>query len=355
MKITGLDCQRSTIGLQQPFKTAVRQTSAIEVLNVTCTSENGRAGLGSATATWKITGDSLASIEAAVTVPIRDVVIGCEVEALESVLIDVQSCCVGNTSAKAAVDMALHDLYCKIYGLPLYQLLGGRTQPMETDITIGIDEPEIMEQEARDRIAQGYNVLKVKVGNDVEKDFKRLHQIRQAVGSNIGLRLDANQGWHAKHAVRFIQSMEDQDMGVELVEQPVPMQDFEGLRFVRDRVHTPIMADESVFSPHDAFRLLKEEAVDLLNIKLMKCGGLRQARQVADIAEAAGIECMIGSMMESSVSVTAAAHLAYAHNNITRYELDAPVWLKDEAFNGGVKFEGRKVTLPDTPGLGIEK
>lgn len=354
VKIKGISCKQTLVPLKKPFKTALRTATSIEVIVVRIQLENGQEGLGSAASTWKITGESLSSIEAAIKGPIADVVKNRDIEDLEGLLTDIQNSCVGNTSAKAAVDIALHDLYCRVFGLPLYSLLGGRTAPLETDITIGLDDADIMGIDAHERTQQGFNMLKVKVGNDERTDIRRIQRIREAVGDEVLLRLDANQGWNSKQAVKIIRFLEKENMGIELIEQPVQMADIDGLKFIRERVETPIMADESVFSPRDAFRLLKEEAVDLLNIKLMKCGGIRRARQVADIAESAGIECMIGSMMESSISVTAAAHLAYSHKNITRYDLDAPLWLKDEPLKGGMQFEGKDVKLLNTAGLGIE-
>nr|WP_255437515.1 dipeptide epimerase [Thalassobacillus sp. CUG 92003] len=210
-----------------------------------------------------------------------------------------------------------------------------------------------MYHQAKKRVDDGYSTLKLKVGNDEKLDLKRIEQVREAVGSNVLLRLDANQGWTRKQAVKMINLLEKESLGIELVEQPVPARDIEGLKFVTDHVATPIMADESVFSPRDAFQLLETRAADLLNIKLMKTGGLHGARQIADMSEAAGIKCMIGSMMESRISVTAAAHLAFAHSNITLYDLDAPLWMIDEELKGGMRFDGKNVLLAEGPGLGF--
>jgi L-alanine-DL-glutamate epimerase-like enolase superfamily enzyme len=144
--------------------------------------------------------------------------------------------------------------------------------------------------------------------------------------------------------------METLNFGIELVEQPVPAHDWEGLKFVTERVNVPIMADESLFSSKDALRLVSGRYVDLLNIKLMKCGGINEARKIASIAEANGVACMIGSMMEPSLSVGAAAHLAAAHPNITYFDLDAPLWLSTEL--DVLKYSGQEVFLSDLPGIG---
>ncbi|TFJ94172.1 dipeptide epimerase [Lentibacillus salicampi] len=352
MKITEIRTNKTSKPLEKAFKTALREVTEIEVIDVVIKLENGAAGIGSAASTWKITGESLASIQAAIDGPIKQAVLNRNIEELEDILIKAEASCVGNTSAKAAVDIALHDAYCQIFHLPLHQYLGGGAEFPVTDMTIGIDAPEIMQQDARDRVGQGYHTLKIKVGNDEQIDISRIQKIRESVGDEVALRLDANQGWNRKQAVNVICYLEA-NASIELVEQPVPANDFEGLKYVRDRVDTPIMADESLFSPFDAFRLIKMEAVDLLNIKLMKSGGIRRAKQIADTAQSAGIECMIGSMMESSVSVTAAAHLAYAHSNITRFDLDAALWLKDQSSEGGITWHGATAELSHKPGLGF--
>ncbi|WP_085522510.1 dipeptide epimerase [Tuberibacillus sp. Marseille-P3662] len=355
MKIVDLECRQTSVALNQPFKTALRTATAIETVEVVLHLDTGHIGLGSAVSTWKITGESLSSIQAAITGPIYETIKNRSILDLERLLVDVDRSCVANSSAKAAVDIALHDLYCHVFDLPLYALLGGRMQGLETDMTISIDEPEVMKADAAKCLQQGYDVLKIKVGNHEQEDIARIQSVKAAVGDHVRLRLDANQGWTSKQAVKMIQYFEDHNIAIEWVEQPVAMHDFAGLKFVRDRVATPIMADESVFSSHDAFHLLKEEAVDLLNIKLMKSGGIRRACQIADVAEAAGVACMMGSMMESQLSVTAAAHVATAHRNITHYDLDAPLWLNHESMRGGMQFDGKVITLPDGAGLGIEK
>lgn len=347
-----METQKTSLPLEKSFKTALRSVTEIEVIDVMLHLENRETGLGSASSTWQITGESLASIQAAIDGPIKAAVLNRNIEELEDILTKMHGSCVANSSAKAAVDIALHDAYCKMYNIPLHQYLGGGSTFPTTDMTISIDDPEVMQKDAKSRVEQGYQVLKIKIGNNEQDDIRRILKIREAVGPNVKLRLDANQGWNAKQAVKTIRYLEE-NVGIELVEQPVPAHDFDGLKYIRERVDTPIMADESVFSPYDAFQLIRNEAVDLINIKLMKSGGIRRARQIADMAQSAGIECMIGSMMESHTSVTAAAHLAYAHSNITRYDLDAALWLKEQSAEEGIKWQGDTAQLSNKPGLGI--
>ena len=200
---------------------------------------------------------------------------------------------------------------------------------------------------------QGFNALKLKVGIDSDMDIKRVIAVRKAVGNQIKLRLDANQGWNPKEAVRVIRTLEDKGLTIELVEQPVKAADFVGMKYVTSNVSTPIVVDESMFGPTDALRILQMRAADILNIKLMKCGGIYNALKINAIAESYGVECMMGSMIESKISLTAATHLAAAKKNITRVDLDAAILLAEDPVIGGFRKEIPLFYPGDAPGLGI--
>lgn len=272
---------------------------------------------------------------------------------MDAIQAKLHGCIEGNTSAKAAVDMALYDLFTQEKGIPLYKYLGGYRDKVETDITISINEPEEMAADAVEVVQQGFSALKLKVGIDSEKDIQRVKAIRDAVGNDMKIRLDANQGWEVDEAINTIRKIEELGFDVELVEQPVKARDFEGMKKVKDSVNTIIMADESCFSPEDARRLLEMKAADVLNIKLMKCGGIYKALQIIEIAEEFGVECMLGCMVESKISLTAAAHLAAAKKTITRVDLDAAILLKEDPVIGGFNKDIPWFSLSDAPGLGI--
>ncbi|MEO3947061.1 dipeptide epimerase [Gorillibacterium sp. CAU 1737] len=354
MKIREVEVFRQAIPLHKPFRTALRTVTVAESVLVRLTADDGRVGWGEAPATLAITGDSLPAIEAAIRDTMRPLLVGQSVLAHEALLQAVNRSMIGNTSAKAAVDMAVYDLLGQQCGLPLYQLLGGAKDELETDFTVSVGAPVAMGEDAVEAVAGGFQVLKIKVGKDsIERDLERIREVRQWVGPEITIRLDANQGWQVKEAIRSIRQMEEEGLGIELVEQPVHALDLDGLKAVTDAVDTPIMADESVFSPRHALEVLKRRAADLINIKLMKTGGLYKALRVNAIAEEYGVECMIGSMIESRVAVTAAAHLAAAQKNITRFDLDAPLLLAADPVEGGVCYTGRRIAFPAEPGLGI--
>ena len=354
MKITDIQTARVQIPLARPFKTALRTVEHVDDILVRVMTDTGEAGYGEAPPTAVITGETRASITGAVEGCIRPALLGMEIEDMDGLMERLRGCMVKNTSAKAAVDMALYDLYGKRYGAPLYQLLGGRRRQVETDLTISVNPVEEMVADALDAVAAGYRVLKLKVGREGLADVARVEAIRHAVGPGIRLRVDANQGWTAKESVRIISAMEDKGLELDLVEQPVAAHDLKGMAYVTSRVYTPILADESVFSPKDAVEIIRLGAADLLNIKLMKTGGIWPALKICDIAELYGVECMIGCMLEAKISVNAAVHLACAKQIITRVDLDGPVLCSEDPILGGAVFNEKEITVSNEPGLGIK-
>lgn len=354
MKITEVRLGTISVPLRVPFKTALRSVSSVEDVVVEIHTDTGRVGYGEAPPTGVITGDTTGAIIGAIQDHIGKSILGRDVDDLEDVLKLVQSCIVHNTSAKAAVDMALWDLYGQLYNIPVYKLLGGARKTIVTDITISVNEPEEMARDALSAIARGYDCLKVKVGANPTLDVARLAAVRKAVGSNVCIRIDANQAWQPKEAVRILNQMQDQGLQIEFVEQPVKARDFEGLKYVTERSYVPVLADESVFSPEDAMTIMQMGAADLINIKLMKCGGLYNALKIASAAEVYGVECMIGCMLEAKISVNAAVELACAKKIITRIDLDGPVLCSEDPILGGAVFNEKEITVSDGAGMGID-
>lgn len=353
MKITDIKTKRISVPLKTPFKTALRTVENVQDVIVEIYTDTGNIGFGEAPPTGVITGDTTGSIKAAIEDHIKKSIIGLDIENLETIMQKLNCCIIKNTSAKAAVDIAIYDLYGQLYKAPLYKLLGGFRKEITTDITISVNEPDEMVRDSMDAIKRGYSTLKIKVGKDSKKDMERMKAIRQAVGYDINLRIDANQGWKPKEAVNVLRKMEDEGLQIEFVEQPVIAHDIEGLKFVTDNVSIPVLADESIFSPMDALNVLKTRAADLINIKLMKTGGIYNALKICSLAEIYGVECMVGCMLEAKVSVTAAVHLACAKSIITKIDLDGPVLCKEDPINGGAVFNESRITLSDNIGLGI--
>ncbi len=355
MKIQDIQLGLLSVPLKTPFKTALRRVDTACDLIVKIITDDGAVGYGNAPATMVITGDSHASAAAAIQNVLAPQLIGRDVDDREDILQAIQHGMVHNTSAKAAVDIAVHDLFGQRYGMPLHRFFGGKTTRIASDLTISVNAPETMAADACRAVSAGYRALKLKVGLAVHDDFCRVQAIRQAVGPDVTIRLDANQGWRAKEAVRIIRRLEDAGLDIELIEQPVPAWDIEGLKLVTDHVETDIMADEAVFSPHDVLRLLHLRACDLINIKLMKAGGLYPAAQIAAIAAAAGMDCMMGCMLESKIGITAAASLSAGLSCIVKNDLDAADLMAADPVRGGIHYERDELVLPQAPGLGIQE
>jgi len=353
MKITEVRLGRISVPLRVPFKTALRTVNSVEDIIVEIHTDTGAVGYGEAPPTGAITGDTTGAILGALRDHIIKTIVGRDVDDFEDLMKALNSCIVRNTSAKAAVDMALWDLYGQLYQIPVYKLMGGSRKSIVTDITISVNDPEEMARDAIVAIGRGYDTLKVKVGVSPELDVARLAAVRGAVGDGVRIRIDANQAWTPKQAVRILNQMQERGLGLELVEQPVKGHDLEGMKYVTERSYVPVMADESLWSPADAMKIMQMGAADLLNIKLMKCGGLYNALKIATAAEVYGVECMIGCMLEAKISVNAAVHLACAKQVITKVDLDGPVLCSEDPILGGAVFNEREISVSDAPGLGI--
>ncbi len=355
MKITNIRIGEISVPLKTPFKTALRTVNSVEDIIVEIHTDTGNIGYGEAPPTGVITGDTKGSIIGALKDHIIKSIIGMDIENFEDIMLKLDKSLVKNTSAKAAVDIALYDLYGQLYNAPLYKMFGGYKKEIITDVTISVNDPEEMAKDSLDAIKRGFDTLKIKVGKDALMDLERMKAIRNAVGYDVKLRIDANQGWKPKEAVKILRKMEDTGLDIEFVEQPVEAHDIEGLKYVTDNISIPVLADESVFSAKDALTILQNRAADYINIKLMKTGGLHNALKICSIAEVYGVECMIGCMLEAKVSVNAAVHLAAAKSIITKIDLDGPVLCSEDPVEGGAVFNEFIITLNDAPGLGIKK
>lgn len=253
----------------------------------------------------------------------------------------------GPAPARAALDLALHDRLGRQRGVPLYELLGlPQPAPMPTAITVSIDEPEAMAEQAR-RLAS-YPIVKIKLGGDGDGDVERVAAVR-AARPDARLYIDANAAWSPEEAVRHLEALAPYNL--ELVEQPVPREDFAGMGYVQARLDVPVVADESVQSLADVEQLAAA-GVRALNLKLMKLGGLTAALPILHYARQAGMRIMLGCMVETSLGVTAMAHLSGLADWL---DLDAPLLIANDPFSGIEYDEEAYVHLPDRPGIGVVK
>lgn len=267
--------------------------------------------------------------------------LGDDASRIEDIMEELDRRLHGHAAAKASVDMALFDILGKRLGAPVYELLGlNPDRAPVTSFTIGIDEPAVMAKQAA-AAAKQYPTLKIKVGTG--RDVEIVRAIRGATDAT--LRVDANSAWTAKEALRLIRDLEP--FGLEFVEQPLPAGDIEGLRYVREHVSLPIIADESCVTLEDVPRMVG--VVDGINIKLMKCGGIHHALKMIHTARAHHLKIMLGCMIESSLAITAAAHLSPL---VDYADLDGHLLISDDPFEG-VRVEQGKLALPDRAGLGV--
>jgi len=273
--------------------------------------------------------------------------------ALADRLMDLDAYIARNTTIKSAFDIALHDLAAKAEKRPLYAYLKGTKRPITTDITIGIGSPEEMAAKAVRFKRQGAQVLKVKLGKGPEADIARISAIRDAVGFETTIRVDANQGWTYDNAVRALQGLQIFD--IEFCEQPMRSYDDPLLVQLRKKTTIPLMADESCYDHRDALRLAGQGACDYVNIKFSKSGGIAEALRIQQAAGTYGIPCMIGGMLESRVGLSAAVHFAYAAPNVHFFDMDTCLigHLEDPVVDG-VRYVGYDLSVPDLPGIGAD-
>ncbi len=339
--------------LHTPFVTALRTATHAESLLVSIT-DGEHTGWGEAPQVWKVTGESLAGAQACVEGPITTALDGLGPDDLTEALRRLQGAAQANFGAKAAVDVALHDLAARRVGRTLQGFLGSTATTVRTDVTLSAGDADALVEAAKDRVRDGFDVLKVKVGTgNAAADFERVRRVREAVGPAPRIRLDANQGWNRRDAVTAIRALEEAGCAIELVEQPVAAADLEGMAWITDRVSTPILADESVYGVRDLVNVIRHGAADLVNVKLAKCGGLGPARTLLELAREHGLGAIVGSMMESHVGVGAAAALVAAYPTTAVNDLDAAWWLEQPPVDGGITYAGSTIHLPTTPGLGV--
>ncbi len=353
MRITDIRTSILKAPLKNPFITSLRRVDALEDLVVIIECNEGSIGYGEGAPTPVITGETMGSMIAAIEY-IKPFILGLEIEEFNTILNNIHTRILKNTTAKSALEIALYDLKAKADKQPLYKMLGGTQTKFKTDITISMGTLDKMISDSLDAVHLGYDILKIKIGDNPQKDVERIIALHSALDNNITLRLDANQGWTAQESVKLLQALEKQDIIAEFIEQPVAADDIEGLRYIKERVQTPLLADESVFSVKDARRLLEMQAIDFVNIKLAKTSGITQALELADVSKSFGVQCMIGCMLEGPISVAAGVHVASAKADvITMIDLDAVSLLESHPVKSSIVFDESNIILSDKAGLGV--
>ncbi len=349
IKILDVSYKPVRIYLKKRFEIANENYSYCDVTLVKISAQNCY-GIGEAAPDESVTGENIVTVKNSLS-KFRATLIGREVSDVPSIMHDLDKLVSGNNTAKAGIDIALYDLLGKFKNKSVVSLLGGKGRSKETFITIGISSAKQSMEEAVFYKEKGFKSLKIKVGLDSEKDETRLRRIREVVGENIKIVVDANQGYSVGDAIAF--SRKINDIGISFIEQPIKANDITGLKKVREASDIPIMADESLKSIEDLRRMLRIGAVDLINIKLMKSGGISKCAEIAELAEENGIGVMIGCMDETKVGVAAGMHFALTYENVGTVDLDSHLTHRNEVTYGGVSTSDGKNTIYKSKGLGL--
>jgi len=341
------------------MKLAIPYTIAYETIDKTSNTflrietNSSVIGYGCAAPDLEVTGETAQSVSECFTTFLPSELIGRDPLRIAYIMENLKIKMVKHPSALAAVDMALYDILGKQAGLPLWKILGGFRDRIKTSITIGIKSVSDTIFTAKDFIANGYKCLKIKGGIDVHEDIERLIKLREAIGKNIELRFDANQGYTVDQSIRFVK--ETEKVNLELIEQPTPKGETDLLGRVTNNVPIPVMADESLMNLRDAFRLARKNLVDMVNIKLMKVGGISEAIHINSVARSANLEVMVGCMDESALAIAAGLHFALSRPNVKYADLDGHLDLIGDPASGSVSTHDGYIIPNDLPGLGCNQ
>lgn len=353
MIISKVDIGLVNVPFKSPLRTPVGVLSAANNVVVKITTSTGEFGWGEASPMAQITTDSQQSNYDTAQLLAKNI-LGKNPLSIDARMAEINYLTAGDPSIRCAFDMALYDLAAKVAAMPLYQYLGGDRRELRTNLTVGIQETVSETVAAATRIMDaGFSAIKLKVGRSGLQDIPHVKAVRELAGDTMTIKVDSNQGWGYPTAVKNIMALAEFD--IDYFEQPIAAWDYDGLKRLRLVTNQPICADESVFNHRDAFKLLKAEAVDILNIKLGKSGGIHTALKINSIAESAGVKCMIGCFGESRLGLSAGAHLAMARPNIHYLDLDSAFHFNVDPVKGGLQYDkkiGGLIHLDDSLGHG---
>lgn len=352
MKITHIDSRREHLPLTRPYTIAYETVSAVTNFIVEITTEDGRRGFGAASPSEHVADETEAACAQALTTEALGWLLGEDIRRAAALIRALGKSMADTPAARAAVDIALHDLFAQQLDLPLVDVLGRAHHALPTSITIGIKSVDDTLEEAKEYIGQGFRILKVKLGHSIEQDIARLVRLREHIDRGIRIRVDPNQGYDIGQLQYFM--AQTQSLNIEFVEQPLPVGEFGALREFDTAFRQHIAADESLLTPRHALELLTPSPTcGIFNIKLMKCGGVAPALDIARIAETASIDLMWGCMDESIISISAALHAALACPATRYLDLDGSFDLSRDVVSGGFVLRDGQLSVADRPGLGV--
>lgn len=354
MRIKEVNIRKENLELSKPYSISYKTVDSVENVIVELVADNGMVGLGAANPSHYVVKEDVGQCFETLGKADLSFLRQADIANFYGLLNKVHQQFASSAGSRVALDVALHDLLAQHLQVPLVQFLGVHHKAMATSVTIGIMGIEETNYEADDFIKNGFKILKVKLGKTIGEDIERTRALRKHIGKKALIRIDANQGWTFDETIQYVAATAE--LNIELIEQPLKQAAIEEYRKFPDHVKDIVAADESLVSPSDAFQLANSpRAAGIYNIKLMKCGGIQPAREIATIARQAGVDLMWGCNDESIISIAAGLHVAFSCPHTKYIDLDGSLDLAKDVVSGGFEIKDGMMTLTDRPGLGVKK
>ncbi len=350
MTIRGFTISQLKIPLKKPFITALRHVECVDDIIIKIDTDTAHVGYGEACAVTAITGKSNEDVIHDLEHTLFPTLMHEKIDP-ETIFLKLRAMPV-SSEAKACVDMALYDLLSKQQQKSLHRYLGAQRCSIQTDLTISVDEPSVMLNDAVQALQTGFDILKIKLDHDVDKNIQRVQMINSVLRPWHKLRLDPNQSLTLPECERMLAGIRTDN--IECIEQPFAADDLLSMKRLAQKGVLPVLADESIFNLQDAKKILQDKTAHMLNIKLMKCGGIYEAISIARLAEEYDARCMIGSMLEGPISLLAAAHFGVSQSSSIMADLDSPLYLKESPLLEAFHIRKDHINLDEHVGLGID-
>ena len=353
MKIDSFELYVAKLELKKPFITSLGVINYSDHIFLKVFSEDGEFGWGECSPAYFINGETVETC-LAISKKLTDSIIGISCFSHELIQQKLDSIIYGNHSIKSAIDVACYDLASKSKKIPLYKYLGGELKKkIYTDYTVSLNDIDKMVKQARSIVERGFKIIKVKLGDDGKKDIERIRLIRECVGSNIKIRIDANQGWTIEEAIETLKKINKYE--IQYCEAPINREFSYRLNEVKEASPIKIMADESLFTLNDAKMMVHGNHCDMFNLKIGKQGGIYESTKIIEIAEKNNIPMQVGGFIESRIIFTVNCHLGHTSNFIKYFDCDSPLFHKINPIIGGVEYKNDwELILPTANGIGVD-